>query len=77
MRLSKDQLTIYDRDGFLVLPELFSPREVEAMIESCGYVIERCLTPRPAWYARLWPRLFSHDLVYVLRPSARPAAVAA
>ena len=31
MRLSKDQLTIYDRDGFLVLPELFSPREVEAM----------------------------------------------
>ena len=31
MRLSKDQLTIYERDGFLVLPELFSPREVEAM----------------------------------------------
>ena len=31
MQLSKDQLAAYDRDGFLVLPELFSWQEVEAM----------------------------------------------
>ncbi len=31
MQLSKDQLASYERDGFLVLPELFSMREVEAM----------------------------------------------
>jgi ectoine hydroxylase len=31
MQLTKDQLASYERDGFLVLPELFSMREVEAM----------------------------------------------
>lgn len=31
MQLSKIQLETYERDGFLVLPELFSPREVKAM----------------------------------------------
>jgi ectoine hydroxylase len=31
MQLTKDQLASYERDGFLVLPEVFSPREVEAM----------------------------------------------
>ena len=31
MRLTKEQLASYDRDGYLVLPELFLPREVEAM----------------------------------------------
>ena len=31
MELSKDQLASYERDGFLVLPELFSVREVDAM----------------------------------------------
>lgn len=31
MKLSKDQLASYERDGFLVLPEIFSLREVEAM----------------------------------------------
>jgi SAM-dependent methyltransferase len=46
-----------------------APHEVEAMIRSCGFQIERCLTPRRAWHARCWPRLFSHDLVYVLRPA--------
>jgi ectoine hydroxylase len=31
MQLSKSQLETYERDGFLVMPELFSPREVGAM----------------------------------------------
>lgn len=31
MHLSKDQMAAYERDGFLMLPELFSPDEVAAM----------------------------------------------
>lgn len=31
MRLTPAQIQAYERDGFLVLPELFSPAEVEAM----------------------------------------------
>lgn len=31
MQLTKDQITTYERDGFLVLPEVFSVEEVEAM----------------------------------------------
>jgi ectoine hydroxylase len=31
MQLSKYQLSSYERDGFLVLPKLFTPREVDAM----------------------------------------------
>jgi SAM-dependent methyltransferase len=47
-----------------------TPREFEAMARACGYAIENCWTPKTSWHARLWPRLFSHDLVYVLRPCA-------
>ena len=31
MRLTPEQLTSYERDGYLFLPELFSPQEVEVM----------------------------------------------
>jgi SAM-dependent methyltransferase len=47
-----------------------TPREFEAMARAGGYTVENCWTPKPAWHARKWPRLFSHDLVYVLRPEA-------
>ena len=31
MKLGEEQLQRFDRDGFLLLPSLFSPREVELM----------------------------------------------
>lgn len=38
MQLSKSQLEIYERDGFLVMPGLFTPIEVEAMKAELGRI---------------------------------------
>lgn len=46
-----------------------TPGEFEAMAGECGLHIERRMAPKPVPHVQLWPRLFSHDLVYVLAPS--------
>ena len=46
-----------------------TPREFEEMARGCGYRVERRVSPRRAPHARLWPKLFSHDIVYVLASS--------
>lgn len=38
MQLSKNQLESYERDGFLAMPELFSPHEIEAMKAELGRI---------------------------------------
>ncbi len=45
-----------------------TPPETEKMFRQAGYIIERKLTPRKYWRAKLWPNLFSTDIVYLLRP---------
>ena len=43
MKLSPDQLDAYERDGFLVLPSLFSPAEVDVIREAlAGVMAEDC-----------------------------------
>ena len=45
-----------------------TPREFEAMARDAGYRILRRTSPKRKIRARLWPALFSQDIVYVLQP---------
>jgi len=45
-----------------------TPREFETMARRCGFRIERRLVPRIDPHVRWLPTLFSHDLIYILKP---------
>lgn len=49
---------------------ILTPREAEQMFRAAGYEIERVLTSKRSWKARLWPRVFSTGIVYVLKPGS-------
>jgi len=51
-----------------------TPTEIEEMIQHTPLAIERRLSPRRGLHRRLWPKLFSRDIVYVLAPRLRFAA---
>ena len=44
-----------------------TPREFEQMVVACGCRIVQRTTPKTSLRARLWPNLFSQDIVYVLQ----------
>jgi SAM-dependent methyltransferase len=46
-----------------------TPGEFEAMARGCGWRIERRCSPKRSWRARLWPKVFAQDVVYVLAPA--------
>jgi len=46
-----------------------TPEEVEQMFEKAGLKVEKRLSPRKSIRAKLWPALFSTDIVYVLKPT--------
>jgi SAM-dependent methyltransferase len=45
-----------------------TPCEFEATARQAGWRIERRTTPQPTLRGRLWPTVFSQDVVYVLAP---------
>lgn len=47
---------------------IMTPREVESLFERAGYQIERLSPTKRGLKHRLWPRLISASLVYVLKP---------
>jgi len=47
-----------------------TPREVEQMFKNTDCLIEQVLSPKKALKTKLWPRLFSTDIVYVLKPNS-------
>jgi 2-polyprenyl-3-methyl-5-hydroxy-6-metoxy-1,4-benzoquinol methylase len=47
-----------------------TPCEVEQMIEKAHCRIEQVLSPKKSFKTRFWPRLFSTDIVYVLKPNS-------
>jgi SAM-dependent methyltransferase len=46
-----------------------TPGELEEMARDHGWIIHRRTTPKPSIKAKLWPKLFAADLVYVLAPT--------
>jgi 2-polyprenyl-3-methyl-5-hydroxy-6-metoxy-1,4-benzoquinol methylase len=46
-----------------------TPAEVEQMFETAGLKVGKKLSPRKSIRAKLWPALFSTDIVYVLKPA--------
>lgn len=50
-----------------------TPLEFERMVEECGFAIEKRATAKRTIRARLFPSLFSQDLVYVLKPASKGA----
>ena len=50
-----------------------TPAEFEDMAASRGLRIEQRLTPKRKLRAKLWPTVFSQDVVYVLKPEVRHA----
>jgi len=46
-----------------------TPTEFEAMARAAGWRIEARLSPKRRLRARLWPTLFSQDIVYILAPT--------
>jgi 2-polyprenyl-3-methyl-5-hydroxy-6-metoxy-1,4-benzoquinol methylase len=48
-----------------------TPAECEEMFAAAGYRIETMAPTKPSFKARLWPRLFGSDILYVLNPAAR------
>ena len=47
-----------------------TPIECERMFLAAGYVIEKMAPTKTSLKARLWPRLFGSDILYVLKPVA-------
>jgi 2-polyprenyl-3-methyl-5-hydroxy-6-metoxy-1,4-benzoquinol methylase len=47
-----------------------TPIECEQMFRAAGYAIERMAPTKTSLKARLWPRLFGSDILYVLKPLA-------
>ena len=45
-----------------------TPAEVEQMFEKAGLKTEKRLSPRKSIRAKLWPTVFSTDIIYVLKP---------
>jgi 2-polyprenyl-3-methyl-5-hydroxy-6-metoxy-1,4-benzoquinol methylase len=54
-----------------------TPTECEAMFAAAGYRIETMAPTKGSLKARLWPRLFGSDILYVLKPVARSNGAAA
>lgn len=50
-----------------------TPLEFERMVSACGYEIEKRATAKRTIRARLFPRFFSQDIVYVLKPASKAA----
>lgn len=47
--------------------------EFEQMARTAGFDILERLSPKKSWRSRLWPTVFSQDLIYVLRPATVPS----
>ena len=47
-----------------------TPAEAESMFRAAGYHIEKRLSPKPGLRAKLWPTLFSADILYILSPGS-------